>query len=82
MIGFFFKGYIPSNPCPLLFQRAHGSRHEFIVHVHHHRPEGQRMRKRRRGRKRRQGRGRWSYGRGEDQRIVAEGVRNRPRARR
>ena len=76
------KNYIPSNPCPLLFQRAHGSRHEFIVHVRHHGPEGQRRRKRRRrggniGESADDG----SDGRGEDRRIVAEGVRNRPRAR-
>ena len=42
------KNYTPSNPCPLLFRRAHGSRSEFIVHVRHHRPEGRRRRKRRR----------------------------------
>ena len=74
------KNYIPSNPCPLLFQRAHGSRHEFIVHVHHHGPEGQRRRKRRRrggniGESADDG----SDDRGEDRVIVAEGVRNRSR---
>ena len=76
------KNYIPSNPCPLLFQRAHGSRHEFIVHVLHHGPEGQRRRKRRRrgghvGESADDG----SDDRGEDRVIVAEGVRNRSRAR-
>ena len=76
------KNYIPSNPCPLLFQRAHGSRHEFIVHVPHHGPEGQRRRKRRRrgghvGESADDG----SDDRGEDRVIVAEGVRRRSRAR-